>query len=149
MNATELIELFGSEFGKVFDADLFDIDVEDDTIQLAMDDWTLVIESWPDGHAFVALDDESESDDPVTLTVLLEKVFAAALDPLAAVNDNTGGRIFTLLLRSGDPLSEVLAGMLRRDLGFFAGGRPQRGEAAFPPGRKWRWGWREARYFRI
>ena len=115
MNATELIELFGGEFGAVFDADLFDIDVKDDTIQLAMDDWTLVIESWPDGHAFVALDDEPESEDPVALTALLAGIFAASLDPLAAVNVETGGRIATLLLRSGDPLSEVLAGMLRRD----------------------------------
>jgi hypothetical protein len=115
MNRTELIELFGLEFGRVFDADLFDLDVEDDTIQLAMDDWTLVIESWPDGHAFVALDDEPESDDPVVLTSLLLKLFAASLDPLAAVNDETDGRIATLLLRSGDPLSEVFAGMLRRD----------------------------------
>ena len=115
MNHTELIELFGSEFGNVFDADLFDIDVEDDTIQLAMDDWTLVIESWPDGHAFIALDDEPESDNPVVLTALLSKAFAASLDPLAAVNDETDGRIATLLLRSGDPLSEVFAGMLRQD----------------------------------
>ena len=115
MNTTELIELFGREFGDVFDADLFDLDVEDDTIQLAMDTWTLVIESWPDGHAFVALDDEPDSDDPVVLTTLLASVFAASLDPLAAVNDETGGRIATLLLRSGDPLSEVFAGMLRQD----------------------------------
>ena len=115
MNRTELIELFGNEFGNVFDADLFDLDIEDDTIQLAMDDWTLVIESWPDGHAFIALDDEPESDDPVKLTALLSKVFAASLDPLAAVNDETDGRIATLLLRSGDPLSEVFAGMLRQD----------------------------------
>src|SRR6478609_2499465 len=114
MNRTELIELFGGEFGNVFDADLYDIDVMDDTIQLAMDDWTLVIESWPDGHAFVALDDEPESDDPVMLTALLSKVFASSLDPLAAVNDETNGRIATLLLRSGDPLSEVFAGMLRQ-----------------------------------
>ncbi len=114
MNAKELIELIGSEFGKLFDIDLFDIDIEDDTIQLAMDDWTLVIESWPDGHAFVALDDEPASDDPVVLTALLSKVFAASLDPLAAVNDETDGRIATLLLRSGDPLSEVFAGMLRQ-----------------------------------
>jgi hypothetical protein len=114
MNANELIELIGSEFGKLFDIDLFDIDIEDDTIQLAMDDWTLVIESWPDGHAFVALDDEPTSDDPVVLTALLSKVFAASLDPLAAVNNQSDGRIATLLLRSGDPLSEVFAGMLRR-----------------------------------
>ena len=80
-----------------------------------MDTWTLVIESWPDGHAFVALDDEPDSDVPVVLTALLANVFAASLDPLAAVNDETGGRIATLLLRSGDPLSEVFAGMLRQD----------------------------------
>ena len=115
MNGTELIETIGREFGKLFDIDLFDIDVEDDTIQLAMDHWTLVIESWPDGHAFVALDDEPESNDPVMLTALLSKVFAASLDPLATVNDETEGRIATLLLRSGDPLSEVFAGMLRQD----------------------------------
>ena len=50
------------------------------------------------------------------LTALLSKVFAASLDPfLAAVNDETDGRIATLLLRSGYPLSEVFAGMLRQD----------------------------------
>lgn len=120
MNATELIEAFDREFGKLFDLDLFDagrgLDDESDAIEVAMDTWTLVIESWPDGHAFVALDEEPESDDPAALAALLSRMLSPALEPLSAVDRETGGRISTLLLRSGDPLSEVFAGMLRRDV---------------------------------
>ena len=118
MTATELIEAFDRELGKSFDLDLFDagrgLDGGDDTIEIAMDAWTLVIESWPDGHAFIALEDEPDTDDPVELAGILSRTFAAALAPLAAVDRQTDGRISTLLLRSGDPLSEVFAGMLRR-----------------------------------
>ena len=118
MNTKELIEAFDRELGKSFDLDLFDagsgLDDGEDRIEVAMDAWTLVIESWPDGHAFIALEDEPETDDPVELAAILSRVFAAALEPLAAVDRETGGRISTLLLRSGDPLSEVFSGMLRR-----------------------------------
>lgn len=118
MNATQLIEAFDRELGKSFDLDLFDAgrgpDDAADTIEVAMDAWTLVIESWPDGHAFIALDDEPETDDPAELAAILNDVFASALEPLAAVDGETGGRISTLLLRSGDPLSEVFAQMLER-----------------------------------
>ena len=118
MNATELIEAFDRELGKTFDRDLFDagsgLDDGGDTIEIAMDAWTLVIESWPDGHAFIALEDEPETDDPTELAAILGPIFAAALEPLAAVDRQTDGRVSTLLRRSGDPISELFAIMLER-----------------------------------
>ncbi len=80
--------------------------------ELATDDWSLVLEAWPDGIGFFAADDEPDSEDSARLERALVKQLGAVLPALAGVNEWSGGAIAASLQRTTDPLSNALATLL-------------------------------------
>jgi len=84
----------------------------DGDFELATDDWSLVLEAWPEGIGFFAADDEPDFDDAALLERALVKQLGAVLPVLSGVNEWSGGAIATALQRTTDPLSNVLATLL-------------------------------------
>jgi hypothetical protein len=114
MDAEELIEELNDRFANTLDEDAYDISLSEDdgTIEVATDDWTLVIESWPAGIAYLALDDEPDTTDPDQLRTAMARLIGAAAGPLTAANNAADGLLIAALIRTRDPLSNALAGVL-------------------------------------
>ena len=114
MDADEFIEELNDALARSLDDDAYDVTVNDDdgTIELATDEWTLVIESWPAGIAYLALDDEPDASDPDALNEALAQLIGPARAPLAAVNGSADGQLVAALTRTRDPLSNALARVL-------------------------------------
>ena len=114
MDADELIEELSDALSTVLEEDAYDLSLNEDDgfIELATDEWTLVLETWPAGIAYLAMDDEPESDDPAELRALMTNLIGPALRPLTAVNTASEGQLAAALTRTSDPLSNVLAGLL-------------------------------------
>lgn len=109
MNEAELIEALRTTLDPAIGADAYDLDLnEEGAIELAADEWTLIIESWPTGIAFLALDDEPETGDSAELQRFLERLLGPVLPALAAA----GPEIVVSLHRSRDPLSIALAKLI-------------------------------------
>jgi len=115
MDADELIEELNDRFANALDDDAYDITLNEDdgTIEVATDDWTLVIESWPAGIAYLALDDEPDTTDPDELRTEMARLIGPAVGPLAAVNNAADGLLVAALTRTRDPLSIALAAVLQ------------------------------------
>ncbi len=114
MDAEELIEELNDRFANALEEDAYDISLNEDdgTIEVATDDWTLVIESWPAGIAYLALDDEPDTADPDALHAELTRMIGPARGPLTAVNASADGLLVAALIRARDPLSSGLAHVL-------------------------------------
>lgn len=117
MDADELIEELSDTLAAVLEDDAYDLALNEDdgTIELATDDWTLVLESWPAGIAYLALDDEPDTDDPERLRAEMTELIGPALRPLATLNASSEGQLAAALTRTRDPLSNALAGLLRAE----------------------------------
>jgi hypothetical protein len=115
MDADELIEELSDTLSTVLEEDAYDLSIDEDdgTVELATDDWTLVLETWPAGIGYLALDDEPETDDPAELQALMLQLIGPALRPLATLNTASDGQLAAALTRTSDPLSNALAGLLK------------------------------------
>jgi hypothetical protein len=115
MDADELVEELSDALSTVLDEDAYDLSMNEDdgTVELATDDWTLVLETWPAGIAYLALDDEPETDDPAELQALMRQLIGPALRPLTTLNAATDGQLAAALTRTSDPLSNTLAGLVK------------------------------------
>jgi hypothetical protein len=82
-------------------------------VELATEDWSLVLEAWPAGIGFFAIDDEPDTEDPAALRSLLEGLLVDLLPVFASVNEWAGNGIAVALERTTDPLSNALAGLIR------------------------------------
>jgi hypothetical protein len=113
-----LAAVLGHHLASVLAADEFDVVPGDapGEVEAMTDDWTLHIERWPDGPAFLALDDEP--DDPAALgEAIIEVMSAPVVAALAAVDRDVAGALSTALRASADPLSLVLARIMGEDQG--------------------------------
>lgn len=82
-------------------------------LELATEDWSLVLEAWPAGIGFFAVDDEPETEDIPQLQIALEAMLGDVLPVLAGVNEWAENGIAIALERTTDPLSNALAGLIR------------------------------------
>ncbi|MGH2551183.1 MAG: hypothetical protein ACRDHN_17495 [Thermomicrobiales bacterium] len=82
-------------------------------LELATDDWSLVLESWPIGIGFYAADDEPDTEDVATLQASLEKTLGDVVSVLVAVNEWAENGVAIALERTTDPLSNVLATLIK------------------------------------
>ena len=73
-------------------------------LEVSTDDWTLHVEVWPDGLAWLAIDDEPE--DPARYTPVRRQVMSEAVDrALAEADRAVNGALTRALAASGDPFS--------------------------------------------
>ncbi|MGH2533110.1 MAG: hypothetical protein ACRDJW_12500 [Thermomicrobiales bacterium] len=100
-----------SALSEVLQTEEFDL-VEDETgaLEAMSDQWTLWVEGWPGGVAFVTIDDEPADADAARMREARRRVMGVAVDrALAAVDRDIGGALAAALRSSGDPLSGDLA----------------------------------------
>ena len=117
MDAERLITTLELALGGALADDDFDVllGVDEDApeaVEVTADAWTLHIERWPGGAAFIALESEPEGDDPAEGNVALRKALGAGIGAFAAVDDTLEGALTAALRASGDPLSARLAALL-------------------------------------
>jgi hypothetical protein len=82
-------------------------------LELATEDWSLVLEAWPSGIGFFASDDEPETEDMPELQIALERLLGDVLPVIAAVNEWADNGIVIALQRTTDPLSNALAELIK------------------------------------
>lgn len=83
-------------------------------LELATEDWSLVLEAWPAGIGFFAVDDEPDDEDIAALQESLEVILGDVLPVIAGVNEWAENGIATALERTTDPLSNALAGLIKK-----------------------------------
>lgn len=117
MDAEDLIDQLEPALIAALGENGFDLGIDDDSgaIELATDDWTLVLEDWPDGIGFVATDDEPTANSTAELLDALITLFGKGLAPLREVDRYADGAISAALSRTTDPLSNGLATLLKSD----------------------------------
>ena len=110
MDARELIDALDVALTNAVGKDGFDLDLDEESgaIELATDEWTLVLENWPNGIGFLALDDDSDGGDASELATII----GPALDGLHGVDIEADGAIAAALRRTSDPISNALATLL-------------------------------------
>ena len=82
-------------------------------LEFATEDWSLVLEAWPQGIGFFAADDEPDTENIQELQIALEALLGDVLPVLAGVNEWAENGIVTALERTTDPLSNALAGLIK------------------------------------
>jgi len=117
LDANRLMTTLELALGAVLEEDAFDvllgIDPDaPDAIEVTTDTWTLIIEGWPLGDAFIALDAEPDTDDVGEQNVALRTALGGAIAALASADDTVEGALTAALRASGDALSERLAALL-------------------------------------
>ncbi|MGI8476275.1 MAG: hypothetical protein ACR2OO_07905 [Thermomicrobiales bacterium] len=117
MDMATLTDLLRAALESALAADEFDILVDDavGTLDVACDDWTLHLERWPDGTAFLAIDDEpDEPDEPGDFAAARRAVMGDAVErALADVDRALDGALSRALAASGDPFSADLVATFR------------------------------------
>ena len=116
MDKERLMTTLELALGAVLEEDAFDVwmGIDEDApeaIEATTDGWTLHLERWPGGAAFIALDSEPE-EDPGEQNLALRRALGGAIAALASVDDAAEGVLAQALRASGDPLSERLADLL-------------------------------------
>jgi len=108
-----LLTPLAAAFAALIDNGVVDVVREDDdSIEIQADEWTIHLEGWPIHLAFVALDEDPDSEDEQI------RALTAALGPrdLAALreaDEQVEGAILDALAASRDPLSQTLSRWLR------------------------------------
>lgn len=89
----------------VLDPDEFDVtEGAPGELDLSTDDWTLHVEDWPNGPAWLAIDDEP--DDLAAYTAARRRVMSEAVERALAEADRAVDGALTRALRaSGDPFT--------------------------------------------
>ncbi|MGH2561494.1 MAG: hypothetical protein ACRDJH_20710 [Thermomicrobiales bacterium] len=105
----ELTSALAAALSEVLEADEFDL-VADETgaLEAMTDTWTLRVEGWPGGIAYLTIDDEPAAADELRAA----RRVAMSLDverALAIADGAMGGALTVALRASGDPLSVDLA----------------------------------------
>jgi len=115
MDADELIDQLEPALIASLGDGGFDLERDDESgaIELATDDWTLVLEAWPDGIGFLAIDDEPAAASEAELQKAITDLIGKAIAPLRAADQHTDGAIATALTRTSDPISNALAKLLK------------------------------------
>lgn len=80
-------------------------------LDLVTDEWTLHLERWPEGIAFLAIDDEP-ADRIGYAAARTHALGERGLRTLTALNAALGGTLVAALRRSGDPFAIDLADAL-------------------------------------
>jgi hypothetical protein len=114
LDADAFVDLLTRHLHTALEADEFDLTLDPDTgeIDLSTDDWTLKIERWPGGPAWLAIDDEP--DDPVDYRAARRAVMTEASErALAAANLELDGALSDTLVAGSDPFSQDLGVALR------------------------------------
>jgi hypothetical protein len=116
MDAEDLIDQLEPALISALGDEGFDLDNDDESggIEIATDDWTLVLEDWPNGIGFLAIDDEPATDNQAQLLDSLQSLFGTALAPLREADRYADGAISAALSRTSDPLSNGLAQLLKQ-----------------------------------
>jgi hypothetical protein len=94
------------------DADDFDVVLGPaGELDVSTDDWTLHVEGWPDGTAWLAIDDEP--DEPARYATARRAVMPETVErALAEADHEVGGVLSRALVASGDPFTaEFLAAL--------------------------------------
>jgi len=117
METDDLIDLLNSSLIAALGEDAFDLTLDEDSgaIELATDDWTLVLEAWPVGIGFLAVDDEVPAANESELVAAIKDLIGPALKALRDANAEAEGAIVTALKRTTDPMSNGLAALLVAD----------------------------------
>ena len=115
MDAEELIDQLEPALIAAVGEQGFDLALDEDSgaIELATDDWTLVLEDWPNGIGFLAMDDEPAANGDAETIEALTALFGKALAPLREADRYADGAISAALSRTSDPLSNGLATLLK------------------------------------
>jgi hypothetical protein len=113
----ELAETFRGAMIGVLEDDAYWLGVpasgQEGDLELATEDWSLVLESWPAGIGFFATDDEPETERIAELRIALEAMLGDVLPVIAGVNKWAGNGIVVALQRTTDPLSNALAELIK------------------------------------
>jgi hypothetical protein len=98
----------------VLDPDEFDVTPgAPGELDVSTDDWTLHVEQWPNGVAWLAIDDEP--DEPSGYTAARRRVMSGEVERALAEADRAmGGRLTRALQASGDSFTMGLANALSR-----------------------------------
>lgn len=86
---------------------------QDGDLELATEDWSLVLEAWPAGIGFFAADDEPDSENSAELQEALQMMLGDVVAVLASVNEWAENGIAAALERTTDPLSNALASLIK------------------------------------
>lgn len=113
---THLVEQLEAIFGMVLKEDLYDVvpepDGEADVVELMMDDWTLHLADWPEGLAFLAIDEEP--DNAAGRALLLERTFyPRLLEAFSRFDAESAGALVGNLRATNDPISVEFAEMVQ------------------------------------
>jgi hypothetical protein len=107
-----LAAALNAALGSVLDTEEFDITPgASGELDVSTDDWTLHLEGWPNGVAWLAIDDEP--DDAAHYTAARRKLMSDAVErALAEADRAVEGALTRALAASGDPFTaELLAAM--------------------------------------
>lgn len=111
-----LQEAFGALVAEgAVDIVMVEDDAEQDAVEVQADEWTLHLEGWPVGTAWIALDADVSSPEEYRSTLegaLSEEDLAA----LSELDEALAGDIARSLAESGDELSIALAAMVEADV---------------------------------
>jgi hypothetical protein len=108
MDLQQLAVSFTSALKEVLEEDEFDVVLDSDgELNVSTDDWTIHVEDWPDGPAWIAIDEEpeNEADYPAALSKVASPEILAAL---AKIDSQADGGLVNALVTGGDPFSQTL-----------------------------------------
>jgi hypothetical protein len=110
----DLAEAIRTALLGAMDADDFDVAPgAAGELDVSTDEWTLHVEGWPDGPAWLAIDDEP--DEPARYAAARRAVIPEAVEQaLAGTDYEVGGALSRALAASGDPFTLDLLDALRR-----------------------------------
>jgi hypothetical protein len=105
----QLAAAFSAALRTVLDPDEFDVTPgAPGELDVATDDWTLHVEGWPNGVAWLAIDDEP--DDPAGYAAARRQVMSEGVErALAEADRAVGGALARALRASGDPFTTQFA----------------------------------------
>jgi hypothetical protein len=105
LDTAQLAQALRTALLTVMDADDFDVTLgEAGDLDVSTDDWTLRIEGWPSGVAWLAIDEEP--DDPAQYATARRAVMSEAVEQALAARDiDLGGELTRALAASGDPFT--------------------------------------------
>lgn len=84
---------------------------EEDACEVQADSWTLYVEGWPVGTAWIALDDDTSTEDEHR-EALESALGPRDFDAMRQLNALLDGNLVPALTASGDELSATFADML-------------------------------------
>jgi hypothetical protein len=111
-NTDHIVATLTAALRTVLDLDEFDVTPgTTGDLDVSTDDWTLHIENWPNGPAWLAIDDEP--DDPSAYTTARRQVMNEEVErALAEADRAVGGALTRALQASGDPFTTDSANAL-------------------------------------